>query len=394
MKFYAWLTFFTGLLLSSLAGFFSIVGLGMVFAGSFKSVVALGAALEVSKLVAVSWLYRFRHLASRSVRMYFYASVTLLMVITSIGIFGYLSRAHVDLETTSITAQLSIDEINQRESALLQEQKQLSTELSSISTQSDKLIEQLGASNRLTRENGAVQVQRETSKRKDEILKELKRINDQVSAVKTEKITKQAEFSKSTADIGPLRYVAQAVYGNDSIETIQRAIVWLILLLMVVFDPMAVMLLIASSILFKEIERENATKRTESPVESILPAVDTLTSPVLDEAPGAVIERDDSVAIPEINIPKFANINEETPAFNLRNLTELTETPVINPPVIEKQTPAKILAAAKLAKPIQKKQKTRRPAPMIRASSIPRSLLSNSVLERESKKILDRRDER
>lgn len=272
MRKFAWLTFITGLLLSGIAAYFSVVGLSMIFAGSFWAVAVLASALEITKLVAVTWLYRYRNLASRPVRSYFYLATIVLMIITSLGIFGYLSRAHVDIEAGATNAQLTIDEINQREQAITDQRDQLTAELKSVSGQSDKLVDQLALSNRLTRANGAVQVQRENAKRRDDILAQLKASNAALTEIKKERITTQATVDKATADIGPLKYVASAVYGSETQDTIRKAVIWLTVLLMVVFDPMAVMLLIAANILFiKLAEEKNQSGQNSGQNSEIIP---------------------------------------------------------------------------------------------------------------------------
>lgn len=278
----------------------------MIFAGSFWSVVVLASVLEIAKLVAVTWLYRFRSLASRPIRAYLYTATILLMIVTSLGIFGYLTRAHIDIESAGTSASLTIDEINQRESAITTQRDTLTKELASVSSQSDKLVDQLGAANRLTRENGAVQVQRENAKRRDAILAQLKDTNDQLTTIKKERIGTQATVDKATADIGPLRYVAQAIYGNENQDTIRKAVIWLTVLLMVVFDPMAVMLLIAANILFLELGRaipapapQLGSRSTIAPKKGAKPAI-TLPGP-LDTLSETPIE---PAYVPSINAKK------------------------------------------------------------------------------------------
>lgn len=250
MKAFAWLTFLTGLTLSGIAAFFSVFGLALIYAGAFWPVVALASTLEVAKLVAVSWMYRYRHLAGRGVRVYFYTATLTLMLITSLGIFGFLTRAHVETEGTAATAELTLQEVQQRESQLKDERDQINTELKVLNEQSSQLVTQLGAAQRLRGTSGAVNVQRENAARRTALLAELKRINADLTTVQKERITTETETNKATADIGPLRYVAQAVYGSDDLTTIRSAVVWLTAILMIVFDPMAVMLLIAANILF------------------------------------------------------------------------------------------------------------------------------------------------
>lgn len=250
MRTFAWITFLTGLLLSGIAGLYSVLGLAMIFAGAYRSVIVLASSLELTKLVAVSWMYRYRHLTSRWVRTYFYMGIGVLMLITSMGIFGYLTRAHVATESGVAVAELTLQEIATRESALRQQKDLLSVELSTISSQSGQLVTQLGSAQRLAGTNGAVNVQRQTSARRQALMAELTAVDASIATVQQERIRATSDIQTATADVGPLRYVAQILYGTDDLQTIRKAVTWLTILLMVVFDPMAIMLLIAANILF------------------------------------------------------------------------------------------------------------------------------------------------
>lgn len=274
MKKFAWLTFLTGLLLSGVAGFYSVVGLSMIFASAFWSVAALASILELAKIVSVTWMYRYRFLAGRTVTGYFYSAIILMMLITSMGIFGYLTRAHVGTDTVIMTSELTIAEIAQREAILTQQRTQLTEELGVATQQSNQLVSQLGKAERFIGASGAVRVQRETSARRETLLSDIKKINAELSTVQRERIAAQTSTATATADVGPLRYVARAIYGSDDLVTIRKAVIWLTVILMLVFDPLAVMLLIAANILFVEAGRPKTVSHPETvpaPLETVTP---------------------------------------------------------------------------------------------------------------------------
>ena len=284
MRKFAWLTFITGLLLSTIAGFYSIIGLAMIFSGAYWPVIALTGTLEVAKLIAVSWMYRYRQFAGRLFRLYFYSAILVLMVITSMGIFGYLTRAHVESESTYVAAQLTLQEIQQREGQLTDERTQLNTELKTLNEQSTQLVKQLGDAQRLRGTQGAVAVQRDMATRRNTLLTDLKRINTDLAAVQKERVATETETNAATADIGPLRYVAQALYGTDDVTTVRKSVVILTGILMIVFDPMAIMLLIAANILFLRLSPSaspSASLTTSAPmpvVDSVIPTPATNTT--------------------------------------------------------------------------------------------------------------------
>lgn len=312
MRFFAWLTFLTGIILSGIAAFFSVFGLALIYAGAFWPVVSLASTLEVAKLVAVTWMYRYRHFAGRGVRTYFYVAIVMLMLITSLGIFGFLTRAHVETEGTAATAELTLQEVQARESQLITERDQINAELKVLNEQSSQLVTQLGAAQRLRGSSGAVAVQRENATRRTALLSELKRINTDLTAVQKERIVTETDTNKATADIGPLRYVAQAIYGSDDLNTIRTAVVWLTAILMIVFDPMAIMLLIAANILFTQ-RTPIEVKAPPAPI-SLHPMEPTPVTPP-DSTP--TISSSDTTTISHTE--KEININQsDVPNFLIR----------------------------------------------------------------------------
>ena len=314
MRTFAWMTFITGLLLSGIAGLYSVFGLAMIFAGAYRSVIALASILEVAKLVAVSWMYRYRHLTSRWVRAYFYMGIGVLMLITSMGIFGYLTRAHVTTESGVAVAELTLQEIASRESALRQQKDMLAAELSAVTAQSGQLVTQLGSAQRLAGTNGAVNVQRQTSARRQALITELSTVDARIADVQQERIRATADIQTATADVGPLRYVAQILYGTDDLQTIRKAVTWLTVLLMVVFDPMAIMLLIAANILFATIQ---------VPAQAPAPAHESKrpTRTASRRLPTRHATR--SVPAPSIATPKSATVEPSIMADN----TNVTDVP-------------------------------------------------------------------
>jgi hypothetical protein len=90
------LLFVNAMLLSAIAAYYSVVGLTAIFAAAAIPVAIMGSSLEVAKLVVASWLYRYWKMIPALMRVYFTFALVLLMIITSMGIFGYLSKAHLD----------------------------------------------------------------------------------------------------------------------------------------------------------------------------------------------------------------------------------------------------------------------------------------------------------
>jgi len=212
-----YITFLTAISLSGIAAYYSIIGLAAIFVGAFWPVVFMGSVLEVSKLVTASWLYRNWKVAPVLLKSYLTAAVVLLMLITSMGIFGFLSKAHIDSTLNSGANTVELKTINQQEKITKERLDYLLARAKDPSTASGKLDKQI----------------QDTQKDLTEISKK--------------KLPLMKEDIKLSADVGPIKYVAQLIYG-DTEDGIDKAVRLVIMIIMVVFDPLAVLLLISANI--------------------------------------------------------------------------------------------------------------------------------------------------
>ncbi len=208
--------FLTALALSAIAAFYSVIGLAQIFPGSYWPIIVMGSVLEIAKLVTVSWLYNNWNVTVRIMRYYFSIAIVLLMLITSMGIFGYLSKAH--LESNVILGANSV------------QLKTLETQEKIAKDKLTYLLQRAGdpatASNKIDRQIQETQA-------------ELKRITN-------EKLPLMAEENKLAAEIGPIKYIAELFYSKDDPNFIDKAVRAVIIIIIIVFDPLAVLLLIAS----------------------------------------------------------------------------------------------------------------------------------------------------
>ena len=240
------LTFLTAIALSAVAGYYSVVGLASIFPGSFWPVVLMGGVLEASKLVTVSWLYRNWHRAGWALKGYLSLAVTILMLITSMGIFGYLSKAH--LEHSSDTAPL------ESKVALLTEKIRVEKETIGESRkelkQLDEIVEQTVG--RTTDEKGLLQAQalrRTQQKDRSRLVSQIEQSQKHIADYQEELSPLSVEFKKAEADLGPIKYVAALAYGEEAgVGAVEKAVRLVIGLIIIVFDPLAILLLIAGNI--------------------------------------------------------------------------------------------------------------------------------------------------
>lgn len=216
------LLFLTAFLLSSVAAYYSVLGLVQIFPGAFWPIVIMGSTLELAKLVTASWLYRNWSTVHWILKSYFTAAVLILMVITSMGIFGFLSSAHIKTITSSSVSTIQLTALEQRERLLTQR-------MNFVMKQSER------AEGPTSQES-----------------RELRRLQKQLEQINTEKLPlKQAE-NAIMGEIGPIRYVAELLYDKSDATFLDKAVRIVIMMIIVVFDPLAILLLIAGNMSLQE----------------------------------------------------------------------------------------------------------------------------------------------
>ncbi len=236
------LVFITGIAISAVAAYYSIIGLTSIFAGAFWPIIIMGSVLEVGKLVATSWLYNNWKQAPFLIKTYLFAAIGVLMIITSMGIFGFLSKAHIEQQlqlNTGVTEQV---EILNNEITLQQERiADLDKQIKVIDDSINKMIEKGQTKSSLT----AAKQQKEV---RQSLVDEKKTETDKLSQIKSQRIKLESEFKKIEAEVGPIKYVAELIYGSSDQQIVDKAIRFVIMLLIFVFDPLAILLLLAFNI--------------------------------------------------------------------------------------------------------------------------------------------------
>ena len=211
------LTLLSALLLSGIAAYYSVIGLAAIFTGAFWPIVFMGSVLEMSKLVTTSWLYRNWKTCPLLLKSYLTFAVVILMLITSMGIFGFLSKSHIDSTLDAGANQVEVKTLNTQEKIAKERLDYLLARAKDPSTASNRLDKQI----------------QDTQKELNEISKR--------------KLPLLKESNKLVAEVGPIKYVGDMIYGTDDADAIDKAVRLVIMLIMIVFDPLAVLLLIAAN---------------------------------------------------------------------------------------------------------------------------------------------------
>ena len=230
------------LALSGVSGYYSIIGLTTIFASAFWPVVIMGSVLEVGKLVTASWLYRNWKQAPFLIKTYLSTAVFILMFITSMGIFGFLSKAHIDQTinlNTGVADQIQI--LKSKISFEKQSIEDLDKQIQQIDSALNKMTDRGQAASALKAADQQRRTRESLVKRKDDHVKN-------ISAYTEQRIRFESEIKKLEAEVGPLRYIAELIYEVQSVDNLERSVRMVILLLVFVFDPLAIVLLIAANI--------------------------------------------------------------------------------------------------------------------------------------------------
>ena len=245
------LTLATALIISISAAYYSILGLTAIFAAAFWPIVILGSSLEVGKIVSTLWLHKYWDRAEAQYKVYLCTAVAILMLLTSMGVFGFLSKAHTDQSLVSgdVIAKISIydEKIKQSRDNIDMARKAL--------TQMDAAVDQ--TMSRSTTETGAdkaAQLRRSQATERNRLLKEIDAEQKKIQALNDQRAPIAAEVRKVEAEVGPIKYIAALIYGdNPETNVLEKSVRWVIILIVIVFDPLALTLLLAAT---KSIEWE------------------------------------------------------------------------------------------------------------------------------------------
>lgn len=237
--------FVVALCLSAVAAFYSIAGLAAIFAAAVIPIVIMGSILEAAKLVVTVWLHEYWDRCRLAMKLYLVPAVFFLMVITSMGIFGFLSKAHLDqaVPTGDVAAKVQIlDEKIKTERDTIESARRAIAQM-------DSAVDQVMG--RSTDEKGAdkaVQIRRSQARERATLQNEIAQAQKKIAAYNEERAPIASELRKVEAEVGPIKYIAALIYDDKTdADMLEKAVRWVIILLVIVFDPLAIMMLLAAT---------------------------------------------------------------------------------------------------------------------------------------------------
>lgn len=269
------LMFVTALTLSGVAAWFSIVGMIAIFSAAPMSIAIMAGSLEAAKLVCASWVYNNWRQAPLLIKSYLTLAVLILMFITSLGIFGYLSKAHLEQRAVGSETQLVLARLDQEIQTLENQKTRLLATEDRLNNAIDRMVER----DRVTQ---ALSQRRRMQTELNAIAQERRELQTKLDQLYTEKIPLELENKKLEVEIGPLKYIAELIYGDQARSHFDQAVRFVIILLVVVFDPLAVSMLIAANFGWR-LHRESKEQPAAMPAKEVeTPAVATTAPPVVE----------------------------------------------------------------------------------------------------------------
>jgi hypothetical protein len=245
----AYLLLLTGLTISAVAIYYSVVGLTAIFSAAAIPIIIMGSALEVGKLVCASWLKANWERAPRFMKYYMVTAVVVLMLITSMGIFGFLSKAHNDqtLVSGDVTSKIAV-----YDEKIKTEKENIDANRKTLKQLDESVDQVMGRSQDEKGAEKAVAIRKAQQKERGRIAQDITESQKKITALNEERAPIAAEVRKVEAEVGPIKYIAAFIYGSSPDESmLERAVTWIIILIVIVFDPLAVIMLLAAQMTFQ-----------------------------------------------------------------------------------------------------------------------------------------------
>ena len=243
--------FLTAFALSAVAAYYSIIGLIAIFPTALIPIAVMGIVLEIGKLVSASWLYRNWHEAPKLLKYYFTVAVVILSFITSMGVFGFLSKAHLDQTVAYSGSDIELRVIEQQ---IQSEQRKIDNAQRSISAL-DRLVDQSDTET-------AIKLRNSQTRERKQLFDQISASNTAIKDLNTKAVPLRKESKKVAAEVGPIKYIADVIYGDSTEGTLEKAVRAVIILIVFVFDPLAIILLIAAN---RELKKSATFTQTEDP---------------------------------------------------------------------------------------------------------------------------------
>jgi hypothetical protein len=273
------LTLLVALSLSSVAAWYSIIGLTAIFAGAVIPVIIMGGILEVGKITTTVWLRKYWGRASLLLKLYLVPAVIALALLTSMGIFGFLSKAHMEQGVTTGDSQAKLSLYDEKIKTQRDNIELARKALTQMDNQVDQRLSRGDSENSAER---AVAIRRQQAGERSKLQKDIGDAQQEIQKLNEERAPIAAENRKVEAEVGPIKYIAALIYGDNADQNmLEAAVRWVIILLVIVFDPLAIALVLAANA-----SREWDNEEGDSPLGTEPISTPTVTEPAYEPDDG------------------------------------------------------------------------------------------------------------
>ena len=239
------LTFVTSLAIAAVAAWYSIIGLTAIFAAAVIPIIIMGIVLEVGKLVAAAWVYNHWRETSILLRTYLVSAIVVLMLITSMGIYGFLSKSHIDAGINTGEISVKIERIDNR---IRSEQRQID--------RAEKNILEMDTTLEKTEygffDDSRLEERKRQSAEREQLNSIITKSENSIDDLLDKKSEYELEVKNFEVEVGPIKYIAALIYGDEAKNYLDNTVRYVILLLIFVFDPLAVLLLISANMSYRK----------------------------------------------------------------------------------------------------------------------------------------------
>lgn len=238
-------TLLVALCISAIAAWYSVIGLTAIFAGAVIPIIIMGGILEIAKITTTVWLHRYWNQAGITIRTYLTTAVVALACLTSMGIFGLLSKAHSDQNLVSGDVFAKISLIDEK---IKIQRDNIDAARKALSQMDSQVDQRLSRSDSEQGAERAVQIRRQQARERTVLQNEISVAQREISKLNEERAPIAGQLRKVEAEVGPIKYIAALIYGdNPDSNLLERAVRWVTILIVVVFDPLAIVLILAAN---------------------------------------------------------------------------------------------------------------------------------------------------
>lgn len=312
-------TLFTALIISAIAAWYSVQGLATIFAGAVIPIIIMGSALELAKITTTVWLHRYWNNANFLIRTYLSIAVIILACITSMGIFGLLSKAHSEQSLSKGTNLVAITELDRQ----IEIERKTIDDASKVIAQLDQSVQALIDANRIRGSSGSIAVRKSQTQERDSLNQQIKKSNEKISELESLKLPLIKEKLDLEAEVGPIKYLAALIYGeNSNTEILEKAVRVVIILIVAVFDPLALILILAATSSIKWEFENNKDNNLIEKIEPVLEDISQKQELVENEITESVSIDTTEIKIDDIKSEEIHAANEIVPETILPEIVD------------------------------------------------------------------------